>query len=318
MNNFEQDGECLWEIKNLQEYANGYELLTREEEYALTTMYYDLKTNLIPMFIRNRLDLKWLVYLVCRKMLIEKEMINKNLRLVFSSARKQSYVGRGLTVYDRILAGLDGLIYCLRSKFNPYLGFKFSTYATRWIKQRIGKAIEKYGSLVKTSGNIKGLQSKIRMVVREYCSDTKNEGRKPSAEIISTLLAAKYDGLEISPERVAELGRIGWNHLSLDETTEDSTMSLMDHLAASEGFLPEETSIKSEMSIKLRDIISRLETNEALVITMKYGLLDDIPKSNKQIAGLLLLNQKEYTTLENNAMNNLKRLIPNDFKDFLE
>jgi RNA polymerase primary sigma factor len=317
MSNFIESGDNPEEIKPLVQFSANFELLSTEEEYKIITEYYVIKQRLLPLLIKNKSINNTMILLVLRKIALENLVVNSNLKLVFFNARKQAYIGRGLTLYDRTLAGLDGLIYCLRHKNDPFRNNKFSTYATTWIKQRIGKAIDKYGSIVKTSGHIKDLQSKIRMVVREFCSDPKNQGNKPTAETISLLLYIKYNGLDISAEKVAELGRLQWSHLSLDETTEDNTMSLMDYIAAGDNYNPELTSEKSEMLEKVKHYVSTLETNEALIISYKYGLIDSISRSGKEICSLLGISPKELKITEARAMEQLRLVMPKDFLDML-
>lgn len=323
---FDDDNERIEEIKPLQEYANKYPIYaTREEEFAVTSEYYDLK-SLLPLVIKSK-NLILLYLIVNRKQQLENDIINRNFRLVFKAARSSAYANRGLTLYDRVIAGLDGLIYCTRHKFNPYFvkngnRIKFSTYATVWIKQRIGKAIEKYGSMVKTPGQIKEQQSKIRMVVREYCAKSENKGNKPSAEKISFLLSQKYknkDGtpLEISPETIAELGRLQWDHTSLDETVDDGTMTVMDFLSANDTYLPDETTAKVQMRESVLDLVAKLEPTESLVISYKYGLIDSIDRKGTQIAALLGLTMKQYAAIESSALSNLRKIIPPDYVEFL-
>lgn len=322
------DLERLDDLKPFQKYANSFPIYkTREEEFAITSEYYNLRMFIIPLAWKANLPLPLLNYLVLRKTYLENDIVSRNLRLCLKAARSQTYVDRGLSAYDRLIAAIEGLIYSTRNKFNPYFTkngtrIKFSTYTTRWIHQRIGKAIAKYGSAVKIAGHVQDQISKIRMVVREYMADPNNQGDRPNADKISVMIQNKYktsDGkpLYISPEEVAELGRLRWKHLSLDETPEDGAGPMVDCLSAPDNYQPEEVATKCEMREKVMELVSRLDTNESLLISYKFGLLDSIERSNKQIAALLKIPQKEFAALEASAMANFRKILPADFIEFL-
>jgi RNA polymerase primary sigma factor len=319
--------EKLDEIKPFQKYAEKFPLYkTRGEEFAVTSEYYDLIHIYIPLALRiidtrpDGNDAALLNLLVIRKTYLEHDIVNRNLRLCLKAARSPTYFGRGLTVYDRLLAAIDGLIYCIRRKFDPYRGYKLSTYATRWMHQRIGKAIGKTGGPTKVPGHIQDQISKINMVVREYVKN--HSGEKPTAEKISYLISQKYidhktgEPLNIDAETVAELGRLKWKHVSLDESGDESG-PMVDTLSSPEAYQPEESAAQSEMIEKVRFYVNQLEPKERTALTMKFGFVDGTTKSNKAIASLLGVSQKEYANIELSAYSNLKKMIPVDFLDFL-
>lgn len=300
------------EIKELREYASKFELLTPEEERLLSNEYYDLKTDIVPLALSINLsmvvpsgytpsqrlkELKFmhcfiLYYLLNRMWGIAEEVIKRNVRLVLKACQSPTYVGRGLPIFDLFMAGYDGLRYGFIVKYNPRLGYKISTYCTRWIHQRIGRAIRKTASAIKVAGHKEDLMSKIRMVVREYVAS--NSGNKPGPEAISILLKKKY-GKDVDPEEISELGRWRWSILSLDDSTTDEELdglSMGDYLPAPEQYEPEFAYEFQEMKNKVAELMKCLSDDERLVLSYKYGIIDSVERRNKQIARLLGWSEK--------------------------
>lgn len=305
------------ELKPIQQFANKFKLLTREEEFALTSEYYDLKTTIIPAALRAEISVNLLYYLIWRRESLEEELINKNLRLVLNNAQKPSYVGRGLSMYDLFMEGFDGLRYALRRKFNPYQlnhtgkPNKFSTYSTYWIKQRIGRAIEKKGNLVKVAGHVHTLMSKIRKVTGKFVAE---KGMKPSAETILKLLHIEYPDhpslVGVTPERIAELGRLGWQHVSLNEeiSTDEGNITLIDYLVAPETYQPEIAYEDVERKEQVSKMLSYLPDDERLIIAYSFGIIDYVERTPKQIAKLLGITLKDCQAKYQAGMDKLKEL----------
>ncbi len=280
------------EIRELREYASKFELLTKEEEFKLTSEYYDLVHEIIPLAFTIKLQPPLLNYLVWRRDKCSAELIDRNLKLVLKACQSPTYVGRGLPIFDLFMAGYDGLQYGVKVKFNPRLGWRLSTYITPWIHQRIGRAIRKTGSSIKVAGHKEDLMSKIRMVVREFVA--LNQG-KPGPETISLLIKKKYD-IDIEPEEVSSLGRLKWNILSLDENTTDDDsgcLTMGDFLAAPDNYEPENVYEFQEMKDTISRLMTTLTDDERIVVSYSYGLVDSVNRKPKQIAKLLGMTEKE-------------------------
>lgn len=303
------------EIVELRQYASRFDLLSKEEEIEFTNEYWDLKTSIIPL--ANTLILKYhsvapnelwsfiLYYLVQRKNWVGEEIVKRNVRLVLKICQSQTYVGRGLPIFDLFMAGYDGLRYGCLTKYNPKMGFRVSTYVTSWIHQRIGRAIRKTASAIKVAGHKEDLMSKIRMVVREYVAS--NNGSKPDADAISVLLKKKYNK-DVDPEEIAELGRFNWSILSLDEesTEEESQgLTMSDFLQAPEQYEPEVAFEFQEMKNKIDNLISTLDDKERIVLSYSYGLIDSVERKPKAISKLMSIPEREVKDILKSAMDKL-------------
>jgi len=306
------------EVEELQRYASRFTLLTKEEEFKLTTQYYLLRTQVIPRALTLNLDTRLTSKLTRRVEDIKEELTNKNLRLVLKSAQSPSYVNRGLSMFDLFMEGLDGLRYGI-DKYDPSKlnstgkANKLSTYVTYWIKQRIGRSIEKKGSLVKIPGHIQALMSKIRRVVGKFTTDPENKGERPSPETILLLLHKEYPNhkslIGLTEDKIAELGRLAWQHVSLDEVNnaDEGALTMVDYLAADESYQPEimyDETAKREMVFKLLEC---LDEQEKMAITFRWGLLDYQSRSAKQVAKLMKVPFSDYKKIEASAMDKLKQ-----------
>jgi RNA polymerase sigma-32 factor len=242
-------------------------------------------------------------------------VINKNLRLILKVCQSPTYTGKGLPIYDLLMAGYEGLRYGLVNKFDPFRGYKLGTFCVPWIHQKIQRAISGTGSAIKIAGHKQDLKSKIRMVVREFVAHPKNAGAKPSAETISQLIKNKYS-LDLSSEEIAELGRTDWLILSLDEeaSSADDTGSLavVDFLRAPNSYEPETVYETKEISNKLTDLLNLLSDDERTCIAMNSGTLDSLEKSHKQIARLLGKTEKEVKELIASGMKKMQSAIEDE------
>lgn len=310
------------DIKNIQVYANKFKLLTPDEERKLCCEFFDIKFLLLnACYLKHPLFPILLRNLVPKLNKLGDELINRNLRLVLHSSQSPSYTGRGLAIFDLFMEGFDGLKYATWYKYNPYMvnpktgrTNKFSTYVTYWIKQRIGRSIEKKGSAIKVAGHIQSIMSKIRQVVRAFVS--KNQER-PSPETIVLLLHERYPGnaglKDITAEKVAEYGRLKWLIISLDEEAKgDENMgglSLIDFLSANESYQPEVEFEEVDRKDQLMEIIKMLSQDEQFIIMYETGLIDGgVARSLKQIAKLMGIPLKEVIKKEESAMLQLREL----------
>jgi len=312
------------EIKNLQQFAAKFKLMTPEEEREKTIEQYQLRLFVLMSAWAFSGDLKLPHYYplllsdIVKRFIKASEYVEfRNYRLVLKSCQLPSYTGRGLSMFDLAMEGLDGLRYASRVKYNPYKvdektgkPIKFATYATYWIKQRIGRAIEKKGSSVKIAGHIQSIMSKIRRVTQKYIATNNNQ--KPTAEIIVTLLHQHYPDnpslKDITPEKVAEYGRLDWQVVSLNEeiSTDEGSLTMMDYLEGPDGYQPEVEYEDIERKEQIQKLLEHLDDDEKVIISYSFGLLDTIPRSPKYISKILNIPIKECKKKQESAMAKLK------------
>ncbi len=220
------------------------------------------------------------------------------------------------------MEGFDGLKYAIWYKYNPHMinpktgrTNKLSTYCTFWIKQRIGRSIEKKGSAIKIAGHIQSIMSKIRQVVRKYVAEFQS---KPGPDTIVLLLHKYYPGnkslIGINAERVSEYGRLAWQITSLDEinNADEGNSTIGSFLEAPSNYEPEticEEREKRECLMRVIDDI--LNKDEKFVIMYRFGLIDYVEKSIKQISKLMGIPLKDCILIEKKAM---QKLIDNSNK----
>lgn len=308
-NNFADE---LREIKGIAQLAAKYKLLKPHEERELVVEYDTAKT-LIPLIQEAKLDQKdkyysdLLQHLVKRQNVILTEVVNKNLRLVINIAKSPCYVGNGIALIDLIFYGIEGLIYGFKVKFDPKRECKLSTYLTPWIRQRIGRAIENRSRLVRLPGHVLAIISKLKGLYKNYKA---KHGIAPSSETLSILFKKVYN-LDISSERIEELGRMQYAHISLDDsslTSDDNGVSMIDYLSDESDNQPEmqtENAINKEY---VNSLLDRLEPQERLLMTLLFGLLDYRERSIKECAQTLNLTIKEAQATHQSALIKLKTI----------
>ena len=189
------------------------------------------------------------------------KLINSNLRLVVSIAK--NYQNQHLSIMDLVGEGNIGLITAVE-KFNPDLGYRFSTCATPWIKQAISKAITDKGRNIRIPAHIYQLLSKYRHVVAELEQD----GNKPSDEQIARKLNVEVD-------RVKELK--GWMHDTVSLETplgHDSEETIGDMVADQHAETPYEYTEKQLMHKKIMKVIGQLKPRTQQIMKLRYGLAD--------------------------------------------
>jgi RNA polymerase primary sigma factor len=224
--------------------------------------------------------------------LVAKErLITSNLRLVVSIARKYQGVS-DLCLVDTIQEGMLGLIRA-SEKFDWRKGFRFSTYATLWIRQAIGRALDRHGRTIRLPVQLAQRERRIARVERELSGEL---GRDPTLEEIA-------QAAEVTTEQVEELRAAARRVTSLERPVGENEGAEIGELLPAPEPLPEE---EVELSLReqvVRDVVSRLPDRERTVIKLRYGLDGDPePISISEIARRLELRPAEVQRLERGAL----------------
>jgi RNA polymerase primary sigma factor len=221
-------------------------------------------------------------------------MINSNLRLVISVARK--YQGQGLPLGDLIQEGMLGLIRAVE-KFDWRKGFKFSTYGTLWIRQAIGRGLANSGRTVRLPVHIVARAHKIADAERKLAVEL---GRQPTDEEIS-------ERVDLPVDEVIDIRRADRGPASLDQGVGEDGDTALGDLIASDGPSIEDY-VSSELNWEaLRDAVGTLPENERTVLTLRFGLDREEPKALRETGRRLGLSSERVRQLEEKALRRLSK-----------
>ncbi|MFE2279224.1 RNA polymerase sigma factor [Streptomyces sp. NPDC059454] len=272
-------------------------LLTAAEEVELARrveagLFAEEKLRLTPdLDSRLAVDLDRLVVM---GRMAKRRLIEANLRLVVSVAKR--YVGRGLTMLDLVQEGNLGLIRAVE-KFDYARGYKFSTYATWWIRQAMSRALADQARTIRVPVHVVELINRVVRVQRRMLQE---RGHEPtSAEVAAHL--------DLPPERVGEVLRLAQEPVSLHAPVgEEDDVALGDLIEDSDAASPVESAAFLLLREHLEAVLSTLGERERKVVQLRYGLVDGRPRTLEEIGRLFGVTRERIRQIESKTLSKLR------------
>ena len=235
-----------------------------------------------------------------------RQMVSSNLRLVVSVARE--YAGRGVPLLDLIQEGSIGLLVAAR-KFDYTLENRFSTYATKWIRQGVTRCLMNHGQLIRVPVHT---AERMRKVLLAKAALLQESGREPSHQEIA-------EACDMPVDKVSQLLQLNPETCSLDApvASEDATLGMLMEDVFS--LQPQEELVRQELKRTIEELLSMLTDRQQMVLRLHFGMEDGVCYSLEQISIRFGVSKERVRQIERQAMERLQKLGAGlGLEDFLE
>lgn len=284
-------------VKDYLKQIGKVALLNAEQEVELAKrieagLFAEERLNAgITMEPKFRRELEWIAQDGRRA---KNHLLEANLRLVVSLAKR--YTGRGMLFLDLIQEGNLGLIRAVE-KFDYTKGYKFSTYATWWIRQAITRAMADQARTIRIPVHMVEVINKLARVQRQMLQDL---GREPTPEELAK-------ELDMTPEKVVEVQKYGREPISLHTPLgEDGDSEFGDLIEDSEAVVPADAVSFTLLQEQLHQVLDTLSEREAGVVSMRFGLTDGQPKTLDEIGKVYGVTRERIRQIESKTMSKLR------------